>query len=509
MKRNIKDRDAYVLITNAFKRQRAGATIADIAAKTALPLTKVKELAPAVADEYSGRLQVTESGEILYSFPRGFKSKFSGFGAFLRKLSEKLGKALKIFASWLFKVWIMVMLIGYFALFMLLALAALVLSFASSSNSDSRGGNGGGLLLTHGIFDLIIRVWFYSEIAKSFDPNYRGGRQARPAGRPLHKAIFSFVFGDGNPNADWETRSRQAVVAYIQANKGVISLPEFVMFTGLPPSKAESAITAFCVEFNGSPEATNDGTVVYRFDDLLLRADTRNRSFGGSSPLKRVEVFSSNKKNMNVWFSIINGVNVLFGGYFLFNAVKYGEIITRELIRNGKTFMQLISTVTDSAPSYLYGMTYYFLEKFSANPLPVIAVGLGITPLVFSILFWLVPAVRSRLVKKNNEAVKFENLRKRGYSRIWAFPRGVRPADIGYGNEASISDACSPANLLHSQDMLVKEIGSYSMPEVRIDPVYGAVYDFPELEREKSAIEAYRSTTRPTGIGGVVFDSEA
>ncbi|MDR1216800.1 MAG: hypothetical protein LBK25_08975 [Treponema sp.] len=500
MKRNVKDREAYTVITNAFKRQRNGATVADIAAKTALSLAKVKELAPAVADEYSGRLQVTESGEILYSFPFGFRSKYRGFGVFLRKFSDKFRKGLKTFASWLFKVWITVMLVGYFALFMLLALVALVVSMSGSSSSDNRGG--GGLLFAHGIFDFIIRIWFYSEIAKSFNPSYRG-RQARPAGRPLHKAIFSFVFGDGNPNADWETRSRQAVAAYIQANKGVISLPEYVMLTGLPPAEAEGSIAAFCAEFNGSPEATNDGTVVYRFDELLLRADTRSRSFGSSSLLKRMETFSSNKKSMNTWFSIINGVNVLFGGYFLFNVIKYGELITRELHRGGKTFIQLISQVTETAPSYLYGMTYYFLGKFSANPLPIIAIGLGVVPLVFSVLFWLIPAIRSRLVKKNNEVIKFENLRKRSYGHVWTFPRGVRPTDIGGGDET-----WTPANLPRAQDKLIKEIGAYSVPEVRVDSMGEVVYDFPELEREKSAIAVYRSTVHPTEIGGVVFDSE-
>ncbi|MDR0644274.1 MAG: hypothetical protein LBG05_05080 [Treponema sp.] len=508
MKRNIKDKEAYTVITNAFKRQRGGATVADIAAKTALSLAKVKELAPAVADEYAGRLQVTESGEVLYSFPRGFKSKYRGFSVFLRKFSEKLGKGLKIFTAWLFKVWIMVMLVGYFALFMLLALATLVISIGGgSSNSDSRNSRGGGLFLAHSIFDLIIRIWFYSEITRSLNPNYRG-RQSRPAGRPLHKAIFSFIFGDGDPNADWETRSRQSVIAYIQANKGVISLTEYIMLTGLPPSDAEGAITAFCAEFNGSPEATDDGTVVYRFDDLLLRSDVRDHSFGGSSLLKRVEAFSSNKKSMNVWFSIINGVNVLFGGYFLYNAIKYGEIAVRELHRGGRTVLQLFSQVTNSAPSYLYGMTYYFLKKFSTNPLPIIVIGLGAVPLVFSVLFWLIPAIRSGLVKKNNEAIKLENLRKLGYGRVWDFPRGVRPVDIGYSGAMRVNDVCAPANLPRAQERLIKEIGAYSMPEVRVDSVGETVYDFPELEREKSAIKVYRTTVRPSGIGGVVFDSE-
>ena len=182
---------------------------------------------------------------------------------FWRNFWGKAGGAVKAAASFLFKIWIMVMLIGYFALFMLIALAALVLSLGGgSSNSSSRSDRGGGgLYLAGSIFNMIIRIWFYSELAKAMDPRY-AGRQARPKGRPLHKAIFSFVFGDGDPNADFETKTKQAVIAYIQANKGVISLPEFIILTGLKPAEAQPAIASYCAEFGGSPEATDDGTVV-------------------------------------------------------------------------------------------------------------------------------------------------------------------------------------------------------------------------------------------------------
>jgi hypothetical protein len=226
---SIKDKAAYQRITDAFRKQKQGATVADVVAQTALPLETVKELVPAVADEYAGRLEVTESGEIKYSFPQGFNSRYRGFKAGLRRFTEKLGKGLKIASKAVFKVWIMVMLVGYFALFMIIALAALLLSVAASmsnsnSRSDSGGGGLGGLFLASHIFDLIIRIWFYSELAKSFDPQHPS-RQPQKNKRPLYKAIFSFVFGDDDPNADWDAREKQAVIAYLQVSKGVISLP--------------------------------------------------------------------------------------------------------------------------------------------------------------------------------------------------------------------------------------------------------------------------------------------
>jgi hypothetical protein len=495
--KQVHDREAYQKVTDAFRRQQNGATVADIVAKTALPLQTVRELVPVAADEYSARLKVTESGEILYVFPRGFTSKYRGFRAGLQRFSDKFKKGVKTAASWAFKVWIMTMLVGYFVLFMLIALAALVLSMAASasgSDNRSRRGDGiGGLHLASGIFNLIIRIWFYSELLKPLDANYRNrtyAASARPKGRPLYKAIFSFVFGDGDPNADWPAREKQAVIAYIQANRGVISLPELMSLTGLPPDKADERVTGYCAEFGGLPEATEDGTVVYRFDELLLRADTRNRSFPGlSGPIKRLKSFSSNEKKMNVWFSLINGVNLIFGSYFLYNALNTGAILTQAQL---------------NASSYLYGVLYVLLSPFIANPLPAIVFGLGIVPLVFSLIFWFIPGLRWFLNKKDNENIKLENFRKNGYGRIWDAPLAVKPQEI-----IPQAGECRPRNLAAAQDRVVKEAGVYAIPDVTLDETGKPVYAFGELKREKAALEKYRRgiKTEASDLGKVVFDS--
>lgn len=511
MELRTKDKDAYRKIIGAFQKQQSaavgpavglagavkGATIADITARTGLSLETVRELVPAAADEYSARLEVTESGEILYSFPQGFTSKYRSFRARLRRGLEKAARWFKTAAAWVFKVWIMVMLVGYFVLFMLLALASLALSVAASSSSSdnrssSRGGGMGGLYLAGNIFNLIIRIWFYSELLKPLDSRYTGRAPARPKTRPLHRAIFSFIFGDGDPNADWASREKQGVIAYIQANRGVISLPEFMALTGLPPGEAEGRICAYCAEFGGLPEATEEGTVVYRFDALLLRTDERTRSFPGlSAPLKRLSAFSANSAKMNGVFSLINGVNLLFGGYFLFNALGTGAILTQAQFK---------------AASYLYGVSYLLLGQLTANPLPFIAVGLGIVPLAFSLLFWLIPALRYAGVRRDNEAVKLENLRKDAFARIWKAPLAFKAADI-----KPQAEECRPAKLDTAQDRIIKELGSYSPPEVQAGEDGGMIYSFGELEREKRALERYRAGVDPnaSALGAVVFDSEA
>ncbi|GHU77856.1 hypothetical protein FACS189462_0840 [Spirochaetia bacterium] len=497
---NDTDWASYVKITDALKRRRKGATVADVVTATALPLNTVKELVPRAADEYSARLEVTSSGEILYSFPQGFTSRYRGFKVGLQKFTRKFIKGAGIAASWLFKVWIAIMLVGYFALFMLIALAALALSVAASSSNSNNRSRGGGLYLTSGILNFIIRIWFYSELTKSMDRRYSGdiqSGQSRPKGRPLYKAIFSFVFGETDPNREADTAEKKAVIAYIQANRGVISLPEYMALTGQSPAEAEAGIMAYCSEFGGSPEATGDGTILYRFDELLKRQDRTDRSFAGASaPLRKLKKFSVNEKKMNTWFGIINSVNLLFGGYFL-----YQSTATR-IVKDAATGDLIVQA--SAAYSYLYKVAYVLFTAITDNPLPILTVGLGVVPLAFSILFWLIPALRFNREKNENEEIKLGNLRKTGFQKIWSMIRGIRNRDI----DSAIPE-CRPKKLIAAQDKIIKEMGSYSMPEVEVNGEGETLYHFNELEREKAALAKYRAAINPgdSDLGKIIFDS--
>jgi hypothetical protein len=502
MERKVNDGAAYAQVVDAFKKSREGSTVADIVARTALPIEKVKELVPMAADEYGARLRVTESGEILYSFPDGFKSRYRGFRATAKRFLAALSKGAVSVGKALFKVWIVTMLVGYFVLFMAIALVALAASVAisasgSSSNDDRsssrRGGGLGGLYLASRIFDLVIRIWFYSELAKSMD-GYSYGRRsyaAKPKRRPLYQAVFSFVFGDGDPNADWETRERKAVIAYIQANRGVIALPEFMALTGATSEDAERRITSYLVEFGGSPEATEDGTVVYRFDDLLRRADRTDRSFAGlSAPIKRLKTFSSNPRKMNGMFIALNGANLAFGTYFLACALTVGPIVSQAQISGG---------------TYLYAIALALFSPLG-NPVTFATVVLGLIPLAFAALFYLIPALRSLREKAENERIKNENLRKDAYRRVWDSPMKAAPQDF---DPAAVE--CRPQDMESARERVLKEIGVYTVPDVSITGDGQTIYSFGELKREKEALERYRGTVKleDTELGATVFDSHS
>ncbi|MDR0639656.1 MAG: hypothetical protein LBG27_12275 [Spirochaetaceae bacterium] len=480
------DKKAYEAVCDAFRHSGGGMTVADLAAKTALPLAVVKEAAPRAADEYNGSLSVTESGEILYAFPHGFKSRRRGAKVLLMKVLSTAGKALFVFGKWAFKVWIMLILVGYFALFMLLALAALLLSVAASSsnNSSSRRSNDGAIGLVGGLFNMIIRLWFYSELL-NMDRDYAYGRRPaeKPRGRPLHKAIFSYVFGDGDPNATIEQRHKSAVIAFIQANKGVINLEEYITITGKPPVDADREITAFCAEFGGSPEATEDGTIVYRFDDLMLKAENGARST--VVPYRQLLRFSGNTRKMNTWFAVINTVNLAFGGYFMYHSM---------LPQTGPTTLF----------NYFYRITALLLGGGTPGVPTFILPVLGVVPVVFSLLFWIIPIARKLSMEKENEQIKLENLRKIGVQHVYTAPLSVKPAEI----KSSMAEA-SPKNIVRAQDAILKELSFFGSPDVTAAENGELTYSFAAIKREKDATRIYRDSINSgaSGLGKVVFNA--
>ncbi|MCL2879223.1 MAG: hypothetical protein FWF29_03160 [Treponema sp.] len=496
----IHEKAAYQKLCGALRRKRGGLTVSDMCASTALPLAQVKELIPRAADEYSARLKVTESGQIIYSFPDGFHSRYRGFAVSMGRFFDKFISILGAVSVFLFKIWIMVMLIGYFLLFMAIALGSVFISmYGNSRNSNRSRGNS---FFGAGLFRLIWRLWFYSELTNAITGQnsrwYPGqGNRAKKQSRPLHRAIFSFVFGEGDALKDPDSLYKKTVIAYIQSRNGVISQPEFMFITGKSPGDAEAALLAFCSEFGGSPEATDDGTIVYRFDELLLHANTapaymidpktgRAGAAELSPPIRGLRVFSNNPKNMNKWFGIINAVNLFFGSYFMISALNVGAL----------------HLTSESRLHTLYEFVWGFLSYVTVNPLPIISIGLGLVPLVFSVLFWLIPALRSMHIKNENENIKFGNLRRLGYQYIWEHPAGLKENNI----RSDIAE-CKPANIGKAGSRIVKEMGTYSMPDIDADEKGESIYTFKELAREKEALGKYRSSVQPEQLGKVVFDT--
>lgn len=490
------ERRVRSVLVDGFRKRGREATVADLVAQTALPKVQVEEQLPAVADEYGARLRVTESGEILYSFPRGMRSRYRGAGPALRKFLSAAGKVLAAALTFAFKAWIALTLVGYFVFFLALLLVFLVGGVAAQSGSNrssSRRDSGGNII--GAILNLFIRIWFYSEFLKATDTRgYRSARPAQAERRPIHKAVFSFVFGDGDPNAKWPQIERKAVLAYLRAHGGVISLEEFMILTGRGYEDAALAINSYCAEFEGSPEASPEGVVYYRFDSIMRSVDSVQASVD-SAPAKRAEAFSSNPKKANAWFAAMNGVNFVFGGFFLGAAATWGEAALRALEAGSRALRG----------DFLRSFYAFVLAIFSvAFPDPVQAVSLllGWVPLSFAFLFYLVPALRYRALKRRNRAIETENQRRAVYGQAWASPDSLAVS--------SVTAAASP-DLAKDRARLLDELAAHTESSIAPDPSGGLRYAFPELKRAKEAMDALRKGARPgaSSVGKAIFDTDA
>ncbi|MCX7027526.1 MAG: hypothetical protein NT061_08610 [Spirochaetes bacterium] len=479
-----------------FRQTGTESTVADLAGLTGLPLQQLEAELPAVSDEFGARLKVTEKGEILYSFPRGMKSRFTGFGPRMKKILRALAKGAVEGAKALFKVWIVVMLVGYFIIFLGIALFSLVASVAvqqgggGRSRNDRRGGGLGGLWLTTRLFDTLIRIWFYSELFKG--PERRGFSLDRGKKRPLHKAVFSHVFGDGDPNKNWATIEKRAVLAFLQSHKGLITMPEFMAIMGMEAPEAEAAINAYLLEFEGSPEVSDSGCLYYSFPKLLAKAEPGINGSVSPLPLKRLGLFSSNSPKADRTFRLINVFNLAFGGYFLYNALTVGSSIYINTVKG---------LALKGGFAFIYSAAGYLLQLLgSLNPVPTMFWGLGVVPLIFSGLFFAVPVLRSLGLKRHNEAIKFENLRRIFYGKVIKTSGELKPEEV-----VAPMEEARPADPA-AAERIARNLAAWSEADVTTTG-----YEFKEIGRGQADIERLRSAVDEGGFapGKTVFDTEA
>ena len=484
-------------LVSYLKRTRGESTVADMVAGTGLPKYQVEQAAKAALDEYAGRLKVTESGELLYYFPSGMRSTVRGAGPSLRRAWKAFARGSIKVLSFLFKIWIVAMLVGYFLAFLAICVAAIVFSIAASAASrggDNRGGDRdrgggfGGMYLVMRLFDFLIRMWFWSSLLNSAGGGMRRQPQ-RPPGRPFYKSVFGFVFGDGDPNKGWEEEERKHIISYIRSHKGVLTLEEIMAMTGREPDSANSLVNRLLLEYEGEPGVTPDGTVVYSFPELM-RTSGSTRVDGGMSAAgpaaRRIVPFSENKPRTNAWIVFFNAFNLLFGAYFL-----------------GISLVQGAAAISKTGP-YLYSFVGSLLMQAGISPVPVIEIALGFIPVAFSIVFFIVPLLRRMRLTRYNDSLRDEALRRRIMTQVLESPARVEPGDVR-PTGSNLDPRDLPARSRRILDRLAAALKAEPVP---LDKGQFA-YKFSEIEREMADVETFRKgiDLRKFDVGKTVFDS--
>ncbi|MDA0674469.1 MAG: hypothetical protein O3C67_12285, partial [Cyanobacteria bacterium] len=178
-------------------------TVGDVAAKAGLDLNVAQQGTIALAANTQAHLQVSEAGEIAYEFPKNFRTVLRN--KFWRLRVQETWDRIWSVLFYLIRISFGILLLVSI-LIIVAAIIVLVIALSSSQRDNERSSNsrgGGGLL-------FIPRFWI-GDLFYFFDFNH--GRRRRQVNRQRSgdedgmnflEAVFSFLFGDGNPNADLE-----------------------------------------------------------------------------------------------------------------------------------------------------------------------------------------------------------------------------------------------------------------------------------------------------------------
>ncbi len=472
-------------ILDSLRGREGVATAGDVAADTGLALEEVDQVMRQMVHQYKSHLDVDDEGNLLFRFDPSFQQRGHSPGRWWHEFKKKAWKGLTL----AFKGWIMVMLVGYTVAFVALLVAFAIAGIAAAASSDSDAG-GEMMLLPFYLILRVLEVMFWISLIDSTHQQrprrmrrgHRMGRSMHGRGlfgspgmgrrrggglmsrmrqkkkekpsEPFYKKVFRYVFG---PQTDSDPLAMEKAFArFVRENNGRVTAADWAAKTGSSLQAAENALTASAVRFQGDVNVTDDGVLVYTFDQLRVTSETDTDDDGKvldpiwERPVRLAPLTGKNPKKTDRWITILNGFNLTMG------AVVLGSVVSL------------------------------------ASP---VAIGLGWIPLVFSTLFFAFPLgrmVRRRFKKKKIER---ENERRRLIEAVYlsAEKREERAVD---GQIFETSD---------TGDVVARQFDA----EVDVNDAGDVFYRFPRVSRQLSAGEQARSqATAELVFGQTIFSSD-
>ncbi|MBD2346538.1 hypothetical protein [Anabaena subtropica] len=408
------------IIMQAVEKLGYRVTIGDVATQAGLNLAEAGQGLLALASDAGGHLQVAETGDIVYLFPRNFRD-------ILRNKYLKLR-----LQEWWQKIWgILFYLIRIsFGIFLvasiaLITIAIIMIITAMNSNSDNDNRNSGSSG-SWGFFYFPDLFWYFS-------PNYGYSSQERRRSRQessdlnFFEAVFSFLFGDGNPNANLEERRWQEIASVIRSNRGAVAAEQIAPYLDdigeVYQQEYEDYMLPVLLRFNGQPSVSSEGQIVYYFPELQVRASKKRQQ-----PLAvYLEEF--------LWhFSAASsGQVMLSAGLGIVNLVA--ALVLGGLLADGTVAAELGGLV-----AFVQGIYWVLL-----------AYGIG---------FLGVPLVRYLWIKWRNQKIAARNRDRLARARLLASPDAALQQKIDYASQFAQEKVIGTEDLVYSTetDLLDQEV---------------------------------------------------
>lgn len=249
-------------------------TAGDVAAKTGLNISQAEAGVLALASATQAHMQVADTGDIAYEFPRQFRATLRNQYWQLRwqETWQKIWAVLFYLIRISFGIMLILAVVLVFA-----AIIAIQIGMQSQQDEDNRGGYSGGIGFNPWLW--IGRDWFYWF---SYGPQRQYGRHShssRNRSRQSSKlnfleGIYSFLFGDGDPNKDLDERRWSEIATVIRNNRGAVTAEQLAPYldnANLSDDLEDYVIPALS-RFNGRPKVSPQGDLVYYFPELQVTA---------------------------------------------------------------------------------------------------------------------------------------------------------------------------------------------------------------------------------------------
>jgi hypothetical protein len=475
---------------------RAPLTVADAAAQTGLALRDAESGLKWLSTEYRGQLRVTGDGQLVHVFPQGFTKPWEGPDA-RKRAAHAFGRGLMGVLRFIVRAWVAVVLVGYAAIFVSLILA---MTFARQGNDSRRSDNLPGGALAYAFFRVLGDALFwtfhpwspFSVYASTggWDGGYEARRyaprQAAGPRLPLYERVNRFFFGPAALPDDPREMERQ-VLAAIRAGKGRIGLADVMRATGLPREQADPMMARLMLDYEGDVGVSDDGGIFYSFPAMRKTAAEPEppRASASSSPPpaawdsqpKPLPPLTGNSAGANLGIAALNAFNLLMGFW---------------AIGNGLT-LERVSHLFDRVPPPMVD-----------SGLPI---ALGVIPIVFSALLFVVPVGRA-LVRPLKQRRQIEERGRLAVLRaVLERVRGKEPVTdrvVADAWRSATGRAAEPKRL----DRALVALGG----DVDIEAGGGAEtrWRFPDLETEAAAVAAERDAAaeEEARLGAIVYATD-
>jgi hypothetical protein len=478
--------DALTLLEQHLQRGQRHFTLTEAAAMTGLAIDEVREALEALLDKYVCRLQVSEYGDLIYHF-----------GDTLRRRGAKtVAERLQDIAAWLWKIftvvykaWIAVTLVVYFIIFLVILIALLIAASARQSDRDRRSASGSAIDMNR-LLHMFFAIFHWRTITGTID--YQRDRcgyryrhyQPQPGvlndtKKSFIAAVYDFVFGPPRVALD-PLANEKEVAAYLQQHKGIVVPSELIALAGWDFPQAETFLTDCVIRYHGDAKVS-DNAVLYGEFDTITRG--LGQVEGGQivhywDEYEPEYELTGNSSGYNLLIVVMNGFNMLFAF----------------LVLSG-----ILSNLEGLGTANQLGAFLMSHEGF-------VHLFLGWLPLIFSLLFFLIPLVRLLNMQALRRRRQVNNIRKRLYKAIFA----------RQGQPQTVPEIVDTVNTNASEEPLARQAVEDRMKALALDlagdmtvtEAAEVQFTFPRITRELHEAQQLRQQRRHDDALGEIIAEE-